>query len=133
MDNLGFGLSTTLVGMGSVFALLLLLMGLLVLLGRLDRHAGDLEAGTATVPVPSSGAAADAGPGTVRSVDDGDRVEASIAPELLAAIAVAVTTHAAAIRGGTRAFPTRDAPVVEPAPSRWLATGRARQVRPWRG
>ena len=41
MENLGWGLMMMLVGMGVVFALLAALMGLLMLIGRLDRVQED--------------------------------------------------------------------------------------------
>lgn len=45
MDNLGWGLQMTLAGMGTVFALLILLMALLMGMGVLDRRAAAASSG----------------------------------------------------------------------------------------
>lgn len=125
MDEMGFGLSLTVVGMGTVFGLLILLMGVLLLLGRLDRHAGEIEAeavpASAVQPVEAAPDAED------RSADAG-----GMSADLLAAIALAVTTHAQACRREAAPVMRRHQPGSQLDASRWVATGRGAQTQPWR-
>lgn len=122
MDNLGFGLSITLAGMGSVFALLLLLTGLLVLIGKLDRRSAGIEAPAAAVPRPVPDPARDPAVDAPPGMD----------PALVAAIGVAVSAHVRELRRqagpAMRTHPTGS---LDHA-SRWVATGRAAQTQPWR-
>ncbi len=120
MDNLGFGLSITLAGMGSVFALLLLLTGLLVLIGKLDERSGAIEAPAAAVPqvVPSA----------VSEVD----APAGLDPALVAAIGLAVTTHVRELRRQAGPAMRAHPPGSLDHASRWVATGRGAQTQPWR-
>lgn len=113
MENLGFGLWITLVGMALVFALLAVLWGLLALLLRLDR-ADDPAPQPAAVPaatVEVAGAQLDA--------------------DTLAAIMIAVLTHATVRR--KQAAPTMRSylPGSLLYASRWVAAGRASQSARW--
>ncbi len=121
MTELWFGIQITIYGMGLVFALLALLWGLLALLVWLD---GRRRAPAAT-PEGATPAleAVTAAPGVrVR----GAGVE-ELAPEALAAIAVAVVAHAS--QEQPRGWQTAPAQAEGPAAvDRWVAAGRIRQT-----
>lgn len=123
MDNLGFGLTITLAGMGSVFALLLLLTGLLVLIGRLDRRSAALEAPAAAVAPPLlKGDALVGAPDAPPGLD----------PALVAAIGLAVVTHTRELRRQAGPAMRAHPPGSLDHASRWVATGRGAQTKPWR-
>ena len=116
MENLGWGLQMTVVGMGLVFALLAALWGLLNLVLRFDAPPA--------VPAPSvreiKPAAAEAPAGGLDA-------------DLVAAITVAVLTHKAVRRREAAPAMRSYWPGSLLYASRWVATGRARQNRSWRG
>lgn len=122
MENLGFGIQISLMGMGLVFGLLALLWGVLVLVGRLDQRA-PAPAATATRPAaqPVNTATQPPPPAT-----------ATLDPEVRAAIMVAVALHRAS--GRRQAAPVMRSywPGSLLYASRWVMTGRARQNRTWR-
>ncbi len=110
MDNLGWGLQMTAVGMGLVFALLAALWGLLALVLRFDTPpAAPAEPGPRQAPVEGMDA------------------------DLVAAITVAVLTHEAVRRHQAAPAMRSYWPGSLLYASRWVATGRARQNRSWRG
>ena len=109
MDNLGWGLQITALGMGLVFGLLALLWGLLTLVLRLDR-----EPAAQAAAQPAAGGAA-------RGMD----------PELVAAITVAVLTHKELRRHEAAPAMRSFWPGSLLYASRWVASGRARQNRSW--
>ena len=115
MDNLAWGLGITVVGMGLVFALLALLWGLLTLALRWDRPApvDDADADTAAAPLAVN-------------------APAGMAPELVAAIAIAVIAHAAARRREAAPAMRHYWPGSLLFASRWVDVGRARQNMSWR-
>ncbi|NWF80810.1 MAG: OadG family protein [Chloroflexi bacterium] len=121
MDDLMFGLQVTLYGMGLVFALLTLLWALLALVARLEARPQRTSAG-APVAAPAPQALAATG---VRVQGPGAD---QLAPELLAAIAVAVLAHAADHRPQVAAEVRSPAPDSLLAASRWVSAGRARQT-----
>jgi len=107
MENLGWGLQMTVVGMGLVFLLLALLWGLLTLVLALDRAPAE----TAKVQPATE---------TPREADD------RLPTDLVAAITTAVLKHRSTLRRG-RAPPSNE----DAAGSRWVATGRTRQNTSW--
>lgn len=113
MENLGFGLLMTVIGMGLVFAVLALLWGLLTLLTRFDRP----EASSSTEPAPAP--------------ESASSPTAQLTADEIAAIAVALTVHAATLR--REAAPTVRSywPGSLLFASRWVAAGRARQNQSW--
>lgn len=117
MENLSFGLSTTVVGMGLVFGLLALLWGMLALLGRLDSvpAAGEAEPEEAAPPAVSATPAAPAG----------------LEPDAVAAITIALLTHTIARRRQAAPEMRSTQPGSQIYASRWLAAGRTRQTRSW--
>ena len=120
MDDLIWGLTMMALGMGSVFLLLLALMGLLIAIGRLDSRRQSLA------PEPGSNSElteADTAP-SVRILADG------LTDDQIAAITVAVVTHATQRRRQaapeTRAF----APGSQLFANRWVSVGRSRRNTP---
>ena len=122
MENLGWGLQTTLLGMGLVFAMLALLWGLLTLLLRLDGPVGP-PAG------PALPASADAAPAEGVSEAVGQQMPD---PALRAAITVAVLWHCQVMRGEAAPAVRIHAPGALLHASRWVDAGRMRQNRVWR-
>jgi glutaconyl-CoA/methylmalonyl-CoA decarboxylase subunit delta len=120
VENLGFGLWITAVGMGLVFALLGLLWLVLTLLGRLDRpEPGAAEPG-AGEPVPEPVPLAISGPGA-----------AGLDADALAAVAIAVATHVGARRRQAAPEMRSSRPGSRLHASRWVGTGRSKQTREW--
>jgi Na+-transporting methylmalonyl-CoA/oxaloacetate decarboxylase gamma subunit len=103
----------TVVGMGLVFALLAALWGLLNLVLRFRRAAG---------PVGARG-----------RTGAGRRAIPGMDADLVAAITVAVLTHKAVRRHQAAPALRSYWPGSLLYASRWVATGRARQNRSWRG
>ena len=113
MENLGWGLQITLLGMGLVFAMLALLWGLLRLLLRLG--------GPARPPVePALPAHADA---AAPGIPD---------PAMRAALTVAVLWHRQVLRGEAAPAVRIHPPGALLHASRWVDAGRMRQNRVWR-
>ena len=114
MSELIWGLQTTALGMGLVFAMLALLWGLLSLVLRLDAPRQE--------PAPPPPALAEPTAGDSGSPD----------PALVAAIATAVLAHRQLLR--TRAAPSMRThwPGTLLHASRWVAAGRTRQTQSWR-
>jgi glutaconyl-CoA/methylmalonyl-CoA decarboxylase subunit delta len=116
MDNLLWGLQTTVLGMGLVFGLLALMWGLLTLALRLDKP---LESATpAATPEPPQTPETDMPPGP-----DGETV---------AAILVATLAHRAQRRREAAPAMRSYWPGSLLYASRWVGAGRARQNFGWR-
>lgn len=117
MDNIGFGLWMTAMGMGTVFALLLLLMLVLRVIGWADKRAARRK----TVAEVALADAADGG-----VADD------SLTAEEIAAITIAVLTHAKVRRGQAAPAMRQVQPGSQLFASRWVAVGRSYQNQPWK-
>ncbi|MFN3373537.1 MAG: OadG family protein [Chloroflexus sp.] len=113
MENLGFGLMMTVLGMGLVFTVLTLIWGMLNLLTRFDQPEAPVAAEAAPAPAVAPTAAG------------------QLTPDEVAAIAVAVAVHTATLR--REAAPTVRSywPGSLLFASRWVAAGRARQNQSW--
>ncbi len=113
MNDIGFGLTMTVLGMGSVFSVLIVVWGVLVLIGRVDRPETTASA-THTLDETQPAAATN-----------------QLAPEEIAAIAVAVRLYTASLR--SEAAPTIRSywPGSLLFASRWVAAGRTRQNQSW--
>ena len=107
MQNLGWGLQMTVVGMGLDFLLLALLWGLLTLVLALDK-------------TPAETSAVQPAAETTRKSDD------RLPADLVAAITTAVLKHRSTLRLGRNSPSSEDA-----TGSRWVATGRTRQNTSW--
>jgi sodium pump decarboxylase gamma subunit len=114
MENLGWGLQMTVLGMGLVFGLLALLWGLLTLAAKFDRPAAPAPA-AAPAPEPL------AGPLQVNGMD----------AALVAAITAAVLQHKAMQRREAAPAMRTYWPGSLLYASRWVASGRVRQTRGW--
>jgi len=135
MSDLLWGLMMMVVGMGTVFLLLLALMGVLMLIGRLDRPEAERIAEEQPVETPESywtGAATDGEPAAAPAAPKVRIIADGLDENQVAAIAVAVITHAENRRRRaapeTRAF----APGSQLFASRWLSVGRGNQTNPFR-
>jgi sodium pump decarboxylase gamma subunit len=129
MDNLGWGLQMTVLGMGIVFGLLALLWGLLTIVLRLDQSP-QAQAPDAAVAddVPDLAPAADA------PIATGATVVAKVQgmdADLVAAIMVAVLTHEGVRRHEAAPAMRSYWPGSLLYASRWVATGRSRQNHVW--
>lgn len=142
MDNLAFGLQTTLLGMGIVFGVLAILWGLLTLVVRLDAREA---ASAATAATEATGATGPGAPATTPATDaSGAQTPPSAAtvrlvgapddldPRLVAAITVAILRHEEARR--LQAAPAMRSywPGSLLFASRWVSAGRTRQGQSWR-
>ncbi len=116
MDNLLWGLQTTVLGMGLVFGLLGLMWGLLTLALRLDKPVTELPPAAALPSPPASE------PTTPPGLD-GDTV---------AAILIATLTHRAQRRREAAPAMRSYWPGSLLYASRWVGAGRARQNFGWR-
>lgn len=138
MDNLRFGLDMTLFGMGTVFLLLILLMLILYALGALDRprkvkprkvKASDQPGALMGDPDPDDPAnepeAAPEPEPDVRILADG------LTDDQIAAITIAVLTHAQVRRREAAPVMRRYFPGTRLYASRWVTAGRAGQHTPW--
>lgn len=134
MENIAWGLYMTLAGMGTVFALLLVLMVVLIGVGRLDRPRPSSPPSGAT----PSGDNPDGGRADADDADSDDAEPAeptqpdALSPELIAAISIAVITHAKVRRHQAAPAMRRVAPGSQLFASRWVAVGRSYQNRPWK-
>jgi Na+-transporting methylmalonyl-CoA/oxaloacetate decarboxylase gamma subunit len=119
MENLGFGLQTTAIGMSLVFGLLALLWLLLTAVLHFDRAPGAASPAEVAAPAP-----AQVQLGAVSAPAD-------LEPELVAAIMIAVRAHVEDQR--LQAAPAMR--IYWPGSllhaSRWVAAGRTRQNRSW--
>ena len=120
MENLGWGLQMTVLGMGLVFALLALLWGLLTLVLRLDvaLPIGDRTRGRT---LPASAGSAAAGDATSARRCGGCQRADGMPADLVAAIMVAVLTHRADAPARSRAG---DAQLLARQPALRVALGR---------
>ena len=132
MEHIGWGLYLTVAGMGSVFLLLAVLMVLLLGIGRLDRPKPAAVVGPDVAePSPESGDATTIGPDA--ATDRPVVLDANgLTPDQVAAIAVAVATHARVRRSQAAPAMRRIAPGSQLHASRWVAIGRAYQIQPWK-
>ncbi|HET9519456.1 MAG TPA: OadG family protein [Candidatus Limnocylindrales bacterium] len=117
MDNLGFGLQVTLLGLGIVFGLLIVLWLLLTLALRFEGRSGSAATPAEVVTIRATG---------------GADVPESLDPQLVAAITVAIVRHADARRRQAAPAMRSYWPGSLLFASRWVASGRMRQGQSWR-
>jgi len=129
MDNIGWGLQMTVLGMGLVFALLALLWLLLTLVLKLDKEpVVEVPAQEATVEAERIAAVADDAVGA--QTPEPPTVNGMPA-DLVAAILVATHKHRQTMRRQAAPLVRAVWPGSQLFASRWLATGRARQNNNW--
>ena len=129
MENIGWGLQMTVLGMGLVFALLALLWLLLTLVLKLDKEPEvEVSAQEATVEAERIAAIADDAVGAQTP----ERPTVNGMPaDLVAAILVATHKHRKSMRRQAAPLVRTVWPGSQIFASRWLATGRARQNNNW--
>jgi sodium pump decarboxylase gamma subunit len=120
MDNLGFGLWMTAMGMGTVFLLLVLLMLALRLIGWIDQRGDRRRAVVATAGAEAAGAPA------------GAEASGTLSEEEVAAITIAVITHARVRRLQAAPAMREYEPGSHLFANRWVGIGRGYQKQPWR-
>ena len=128
MENLGWGLQMTVLGMGLVFALLALLWGLLTLVLKFDPAPAERLSPQAATGEVQHVAEVDTGAvGAQAAVPTVDGMDA----DLVAAITAAVLAHKAVRRGEAAPVMRSYWPGSLLYASRWVASGRMRQNRSW--
>jgi len=129
MENIGWGLQMTVLGMGLVFALLALLWLLLTLVLKLDKEPEvEVSAQQATIEAERIAAIADDAVGAQTP----ERPTVNGMPaDLVAAILVATHKHRKTMRRQAAPLVRTVWPGSQIFASRWLATGRARQNNNW--
>jgi Na+-transporting methylmalonyl-CoA/oxaloacetate decarboxylase gamma subunit len=132
MENLGWGLQMTVLGMGLVFALLALLWGLLMLVLVLDKEdspeAEPLTEQEAQAKAERIAAIADDAVGA--QVPEVPTVQGMPA-DLVAAILVATMKHKTTLRRQAAPMMRSYWPGSQLFASRWVAAGRTRQNSIW--
>lgn len=128
MENIGWGLQMTVLGMGLVFALLAMLWGLLTLVLKLDKEPEPVSAQQAQVEAERIAAVADEAIGA--QVPETPTVNGMPA-DLVAAILIAAMKHKQILRRQAAPYMRSYWPGSQLFASRWVATGRARQNYTW--
>ena len=129
MENIGWGLQMTVLGMGLVFALLALLWLLLTLILKLDKDpVVEVSAQESMIEAERVAALADQAVGAQTP----ERATVNGMPaDLVAAIHVATHKHRKTMRREAAPLVRSVWPGSHIFASRWLATGRARQNNNW--
>ena len=129
MENIGWGLQMTVLGMGLVFALLALLWLLLTLILKLDKDpVVEVSAQESMIEAERVAALADQAVGA--QTPEWATVNGMPA-DLVAAILVATHKHRKTMRREAAPLVRSVWPGSHIFASRWLATGRARQNNNW--
>jgi sodium pump decarboxylase gamma subunit len=126
MNNLGWGLQMTVLGMGLVFTLLALLWALLTLVLKFDKGEEKEEQAAPEAAAPGAQPAAEVAP-AVPAIPTVNGMDAA----RVAAIVVAVLQHKATQRRHASPLMRTYWPGSLLYASRWVASGRARQTRSW--
>ena len=128
MENIGWGLQMTVLGMGLVFSLLAMLWGLLTLVHKFDKEPEPVPA--EQVQVEAERIAAEA--------DDAIGAQVPMTPtvngmpaDLVAAIMIATMKHKQILRRQAAPYMRSYWPGSQLFASRWVAAGRARQNYTW--
>ncbi len=121
MGDLGFGLWLTALGMGTVFGLLVLLMLALKLIGWTDQR-GRRTAELPGEPTSGSGNPPDA---------TAPQAAGELSPDELAAITIAVLTHARVRRQQAAPAMRAHEPGSHLFANRWVSIGRGHQQQSW--
>lgn len=125
MENMGFGLQITLWGMGTVFLLLALLSGVLMILGRLDKQPEPARVEKEELIESDVEEEEIALPALTMQTDGLDA-------DMIAAITIAVLTHWEVRRKQAAPAMRSYWPGSQLFASRWVAAGRVHQNQSWR-
>ncbi|MGB3954627.1 MAG: OadG family protein [Brooklawnia sp.] len=129
MADMGWGLQMMLLGMGTVFLMLIALMVVLILLGKTDKSPTAPAVEAAPEAELESGAV-----GETAAVEEDPNAWMTIAdasgltPEQIAAVSVAVAVHADVRRKQAAPVHRVHAPGSRLWASRWVAMGRSSQM-----
>ncbi len=130
MADMGWGLQMMLLGMGTVFLMLIALMVVLILLGKTDKSptAPAVEAAAPEAELESGAvgetAAVEEDPNAWMTIADAS----GLTPEQIAAVSVAVAVHADVRRKQAAPVHRVHAPGSRLWASRWVAMGRSSQM-----
>lgn len=129
MENIGWGLQMTVLGMGLVFALLALLWLLLTLILKLDKDpVVEVSAQESMIEAERVAALADQAVGAQTP----ERATVNGMPaDLVAAIMIATMKHKQILRRQAAPYMRSYWPGSQLFASRWVAAGRARQNYTW--
>lgn len=129
MENLGWGLQMTVLGMGLVFALLAVLWAILNLILKLDQEEAEpVTALAATQAAEQIAAVAD---GAVGAQIPEPATVNGMRADLVAAILVATMQHRRVLRRQAAPMMRSYWPGSQLFASRWVAAGRTRQNNNW--
>ena len=129
MENLGWGLQMTVLGMGLVFALLALLWLLLTLVLKFDKEAEEEIPVSGLEATDEAEAIAAEADNAIGAQTPESHTVHGVAADLVAAIMVAAMKHKMILRG--EAAPMMRTMWPGTQPSRWAAAGRVRQTNTW--
>jgi Na+-transporting methylmalonyl-CoA/oxaloacetate decarboxylase gamma subunit len=135
MENIGWGLEMTVLGMGLVFSMLALLWVLLTVVLKLDKEekepeeATEQEASEATVTAEQTAVTADNAEGA--PAPQRPTTINGLSADLVLAILIATHKHRQTMRRQAAPLARTVWPGSQLFASRWLATGRAQQTNNW--
>ena len=137
MKDLGWGLSMTLYGMGTVFLLLIVLMLILLAIGFLDSRSmkkkQNRQEQSAAVEAQPGAAVADEAAEAIEPADLGIEIlHDGLTRDQVAAITVAVMIHARVRRAQAAPAMRTYEPGSHLYASRWVTSGRGQQNTSWR-
>ena len=129
MEHLSWGLQMTVLGMGLVFAMLVLLWGLLTLVLKMEKEDAPQ---VASPPQTSDSAPAEAPIDQSAQEESPDEKMVNGMPgDLVAAIMIAVMKHRSSLRRQAAPITRTTWPGSQLYASRWVAVGRSRQNNSW--
>ena len=129
MENLGWGLQMTVLGMGLVFSLLALLWILLTLVLKFDKQAEEETPVSGLEATDEAEAIAAEADNAIGAQTPESHTVHGVAADLVAAIMIAAMKHKMILRG--EAAPMMRTAWPGTQPSRWAAAGRVRQTNTW--
>lgn len=135
-DQLGWGTIMTLAGMGTVFALLAVLMLLLLFIGWLDQHGQRVAERKAlqggSVAVVRSSKMTEEPSAVVSDIPKVEILHDGLTREQIAAVTAAVITHVRVRRAQAAPAMRAHDPGSHLFASRWVSIGRGQQTTSWR-
>ena len=129
MENLGWGLQMTVLGMGLVFSLLALLWLLLTLVLKFDKQAEEETPVSGLEATDEAEAIAAEADNAIGAQTPESHTVHGVAADLVAAIMIAAMKHKMILRGEAAPMMRTTWPGTQP--SRWAAAGRVRQTNTW--
>ncbi len=129
MENLGWGLQMTVLGMGLVFALLAVLWVLLTVVLKLDKEDEEEIPVSGIEATDEAEAIAAEADNAIGAQTPESHTVHGMAADIVVAIQVAVMKHKMILRG--EAAPMMRTAWPGTQPSRWSAAGRVRQTNTW--